>query len=85
MRNYLGLNTASDGSHPPLWHGVSRAKRALAAGVSLVMAIGVFVISSWLLAPATGFASYVPWLFAAGALLLSTLIAERVMVRLMTP
>ncbi len=83
MLKYLGLSNNDPGDTLPMWHGVDKKKRALALLVSVLLASAMFFLTSWLLsdAPKTSFTKYVPVMFAALTLSLSTVIAERSLVR----
>lgn len=83
MLKYLGLSNNDPDDTLPIWQGVGKKKRVLAFFVSIVLASAMFFLTSWLLSdtPKDSFAKYVPGMFAALTLLLSTVISERSLLR----
>lgn len=84
MLKFLGLSAdTSTETTIPIWQGVRRKHRVIANLVSIALAIAAFFLTRWLLAdlPSEGYLPHVPWNAAAAILLLSTLIAERGLIR----
>lgn len=83
MLKYLGLCNDDSDSTLPIWQGIDKKKRVLVFIGSVVLAAAMFFLTSWLLSdvPKGTFAKYVPGLFAALTLLLSTVISERSLLR----
>ncbi|PRA11001.1 hypothetical protein CQ010_10510 [Arthrobacter sp. MYb211] len=84
MLKFFGLtkDDADDGTLP-IWQGANKKKRVIYFSVSLVLAIAVFFVTSWLLADVQpkDFTKYIPGMFATGLLLFSTVVSERSLLR----
>jgi|GEM_PF-4129004 len=84
MLKFLGLSADTSTENTiPIWQGVRRKHKVIANLVSIALAIAVLFLTHWLLAdfPSEGYLPHVPWNAAAAILLLSTLIAERGLIR----
>lgn len=80
MFAWFGLERNANNDSPPIWNGVSEKTKWGSFLICLALAFAVFAVTTWLLGDATGFAEYLPGICATGALLTSSLIAERALV-----
>ncbi|MFC9936156.1 hypothetical protein [Glutamicibacter sp. NPDC127525] len=84
MLKFLGITSEApaDGSIPA-WQGVSKKHRGIAFAISLALGLATFLVTRWLLSdlPPEGYLPLVPWNAAAAILLISTLVAERGLIR----
>lgn len=81
MLAWFGLEEKAKNESEQPDNGVSEKTKWGSLLLCLALAFAVFAVTHWLLSGASGFASYVPGICAAGTLLIGSLISEHSLAR----
>lgn len=65
----------------PLWQGVGRKAKWGSLLLASALALALFATTRWLWEDTSGYATYLPGAAAAGTLLLTSMLAERSLLR----